>query len=37
VTLIVAAGRGHSFWERFFRYQPLVDFLVERARVDTGR
>jgi pimeloyl-ACP methyl ester carboxylesterase len=32
VTLIVAAGQGHSFWEGFFRCQPLVDFLIERAR-----
>ncbi|NBU72746.1 MAG: hypothetical protein EBS53_15105 [Bacteroidetes bacterium] len=31
VTLIVAAGQGHSFWEGFFRCQPLVDFLIERA------
>lgn len=32
VTLIVAAGQGHSFWEGFFHCQPLVDFLIERAR-----
>jgi alpha-beta hydrolase superfamily lysophospholipase len=32
VTLIVPAGQGHSFWEGFFRCQPLVDFLIERAR-----
>jgi hypothetical protein len=37
VTLIVAAGQGQSFWEGFFRCQPLGDFLVERPRVDTGR
>jgi alpha-beta hydrolase superfamily lysophospholipase len=32
VTLIVAAGQGHSFWEGFFHCQPLVDFLVARAK-----
>jgi len=32
VTLIVAAGQGHSFWEGFFRCQPLVDFLIARAK-----
>ena len=32
VNLIVAKGQGHSMWEGFFRCQPLVDFLIERAR-----
>lgn len=32
VTLIVAKGQGHNFWEGFFRCQPLVDFAIERAR-----
>jgi alpha-beta hydrolase superfamily lysophospholipase len=32
VTLIVARGQGHSFWEGFFRCQPLVDFLIARAK-----
>ena len=32
VELIVAGGQGHSFWEGFFHCQPLVDFLVARAR-----
>ncbi len=32
VTLIVVPGQGHSFWEGFFHSQPLVDFLIERAR-----
>ncbi|MCE9630592.1 MAG: S9 family peptidase [Planctomycetia bacterium] len=32
VTLIVAEGQGHSFWEGFFRCQELVDFLIARAR-----
>ena len=35
VTLIVAEGQGHSFWEGFFRCQELVDFLIARAK--TGR
>lgn len=32
VTLIVAEGQGHSFWEGFFHCQPLVDFLIARAK-----
>jgi alpha-beta hydrolase superfamily lysophospholipase len=32
VSLVVAAGQGHSFWEGFFHCQELVDFLVARAR-----
>lgn len=32
VTLIVATGQGHSFWEGFFHCQPLVDFLIARAK-----
>jgi len=32
VTLIVAEGQGHSFWEGFFHCQELVDFLIDRAR-----
>ncbi len=32
VNLIVAEGQGHSFWQGFFHCQPLVDFLIERAR-----
>ena len=32
VQLIVAKGQGHSFWEGFFTCQPLVDFLIARAR-----
>jgi len=32
VTLIVAPGQGHSIWEGFFHCQPLVDFLIARAR-----
>jgi dipeptidyl aminopeptidase/acylaminoacyl peptidase len=32
VTLIVAPGQGHSFWEGFFHCRPLVDFLIERAK-----
>jgi len=35
VELIVATGQGHSFWEGFFHCQPLVDFLVDRARAGT--
>ena len=32
VTLIVAPGQGHSFWEGFFRCQELVDFAIARAK-----
>lgn len=32
VRLIVAEGQGHNFWEGFFRCQPLVDFVIARAR-----
>ncbi|MCO6456031.1 MAG: prolyl oligopeptidase family serine peptidase [Pirellulaceae bacterium] len=32
VTLIVAEGQGHNYWEGFFRCQELVDFAVARAR-----
>lgn len=32
VNLIVAEGQGHSFWSGFFTCQPLVDFLIDRAR-----
>lgn len=31
-TLVRAEGQGHSFWEGFFTHQPLVDFLIERAK-----
>jgi arylsulfatase A-like enzyme len=36
VTLIVAKGQGHNFWEGFFRCQPLVDFAIERAKSGSG-
>ena len=32
VNLIIAEGQGHSFWPGFFTCQPLVDFLIERAK-----
>jgi hypothetical protein len=32
VQLIIANGQGHSFWEGFFTCQPLVDFLIARAK-----
>ncbi len=32
VTLIVAKGQGHNFWEGFFRCQSLVDFVIARAK-----
>ncbi len=37
VTLIVAPGQGHSFWEGFFHCQPLVDFLIDRAKAAAER
>ena len=32
VTVIVAKGQGHNFWEGFFRCQELVDFTIARAK-----
>jgi pimeloyl-ACP methyl ester carboxylesterase len=32
VTLVVAKGQGHNFWEGFFHCQELVDFAIQRAR-----
>jgi len=32
VTLIVAKGQGHNFWEGFFRCQELIDFAIAKAR-----
>ena len=32
VTLIVAKGQGHNYWEGFFRCQPMIDFAIARAR-----
>lgn len=32
VTVIVAKGQGHNFWEGFFHCQELVDFAVRRAK-----
>ena len=31
-TLVRAKGQGHSFWEGFFHHQPLVDFLIAKAK-----
>lgn len=32
ITIDRAEGQGHSFWEGFFTHQPLVDFLIDRAK-----
>ena len=32
VTLIVAKGEGHNYWEGFFRCQELIDFSIARAK-----
>lgn len=32
VQLTIAKGQGHNYWEGFFRCQPLIDFVIERAR-----
>jgi len=32
VNLVVATGKGHDFWEGFFRCEVLADFVVARAR-----
>lgn len=31
VTLVVAKGQGHNFWEGFFRCPELVEFAIARA------
>ena len=36
VTLIVAKGQGHNYWEGFFRCHGLVDFTIDRARDGAG-
>lgn len=35
VELIIAEGQGHNFWEGFFKCQPLVDFVIRRAKSGT--
>jgi alpha-beta hydrolase superfamily lysophospholipase len=32
VTLLVAKGQGHNFWEGFFRCPELIEFAIARAR-----
>lgn len=32
VTLVVAKGQGHNFWEGFFRCTELIEFAINRAR-----
>ncbi len=32
VTLVIAKGQGHNFWEGFFKCQELVDFSIARAK-----
>ncbi len=32
VTLIVAEGQGHNYWEGFFRCPQLIDFAIEQAK-----
>jgi hypothetical protein len=29
---LVAPGQGHSFWDGFFQCEPLVEFLIARAK-----
>ncbi len=37
VTLVVAKGQGHNFWEGFFHCQGLVDFAIARALSGAGK
>jgi pimeloyl-ACP methyl ester carboxylesterase len=37
VTLNVAKGQGHNYWQGFFRCQALLDFAIERARAGAGK
>jgi hypothetical protein len=32
VTLVVAKGQGHNFWDGFFHSRPLIEFAIDRAR-----
>jgi pimeloyl-ACP methyl ester carboxylesterase len=32
ITLVVAKGQGHNYWEGFFHCQPLIDFVIARAQ-----
>ena len=32
ITLVVAKGQGHNYWEGFFRCQELIDFVIRRAK-----
>lgn len=32
ITVVVAKGQGHNFWEGFFRCQELVDFTIAHAK-----
>jgi len=32
VSLVVAKGQGHNFWEGFFRCPELIEFAIARAR-----
>lgn len=36
VTVIVAQGQGHNYWEGFFRCQELINFAVTRAKSGTN-
>ena len=36
ITLETVAGQGHSMWPGFFESQPLVDFVISRARTTKG-
>jgi hypothetical protein len=36
VTLIVATGQGHNYWEGFFCCRELVDFVIKHARAGVG-
>jgi dipeptidyl aminopeptidase/acylaminoacyl peptidase len=32
VTLVIAQGQGHNYWEGFFRCRELIEFVIARAR-----
>lgn len=32
ISLVVAKGQGHNYWEGFFRCQELVDFVIRHAK-----
>jgi alpha-beta hydrolase superfamily lysophospholipase len=37
ISLNIAPGQGHNYWEGFFHCQPLIDFAISRAKAGAAR